>query len=101
MSGSRVKSACAEGRLTGGAIHLAVAKTIRFGQGGETTAPDQFKLDSSVPPRSSMLSLRSVREKESMLPNVGRFAEKGDETSFFQNSNSLGSARASGFGGMP
>ena len=37
-----VKSAGAEGRLTFGAFHPAVAKTIRSGEGEEMSAPERY-----------------------------------------------------------
>jgi hypothetical protein len=76
---SCVKSAGAEGKLTVGVVHPATARTIRLGEGGETTAPDQFKLDSRV------LGGLVWKGRPNML-KLGGFGLKGGETSFFQNS---------------
>src|SRR5262249_40398470 len=116
MLSSGVKSACADGGLTSGASHLAVAKTIRFGQGGETSAPDQFHFHSTIP-RAGLFRARRGFEgnavaafagvfpddvvTDSMLLNSGCLEWNGCETSFFQNSKRLGSAMASGLCGMP
>src|SRR5262249_45651612 len=111
-----VKSARAVGRLTFGAVHPAVAKTIRFDEGAGTSAPDQFQVHSTSPPRgvSCMLASFGRRTVEAfasffrtsfvggaMLPNVGGLDENGGETSSFQNAKRLGSALASGLCGMP